>query len=71
MKKYSLTKTILQTKWISDGLIESSSGSIFKSFEMEPLSSGLFEEGLEGPTTDGFFQKLSELLTRAKFRLIV
>ncbi|MGE0633438.1 MAG: hypothetical protein AB7O96_13585, partial [Pseudobdellovibrionaceae bacterium] len=64
MKKYSLSKTILQTKWIGEGLIESSDGSIFKSYEMEPLSSGLFEEGFNGPSSDGFFQKLSELLSR-------
>ncbi|MBK9322403.1 MAG: hypothetical protein IPM97_05525 [Bdellovibrionaceae bacterium] len=64
MRKYSLTKAILQTKWIGDGLIEHSDGTILKSFEMEPLSLGLFEEGLDGPSSDGFFQKLSELLTR-------
>ncbi len=64
MKKYSLSKTILQTKWIGEGLIESSDGSIFKSYEVEPLSSGLFEEGFNGPSSDGFFQKLSELLSR-------
>lgn len=64
MKKYSLTKAILQSKWISDGIIEANDGSIYKSFEMEPLSMGLFEENLEGPSADGFFQKLSELLSR-------
>ncbi len=64
MRKYSLTKTIVQSKWISDGIIEANDGSIFKSFEMEPLSTGLFEEDLDGPQADGFFQKLSELLSR-------
>jgi hypothetical protein len=56
MRKYSLTKTVLQTRWLGDGLIESSDGSIFKSFETEPLSLGLFEEGLDGPSSDSFFQ---------------
>lgn len=64
MRKYSLSKNILRTRWIDDGLVEGSDGSIFKSYEMEPLSSGLFEEGLDGPMSDSFFQKLSELLTR-------
>ncbi|MBN8538049.1 MAG: hypothetical protein J0M15_13425 [Deltaproteobacteria bacterium] len=64
MRKYSLTKAIIQAKWVSDGIVESSDGSIFKSFEMEPLSLGLFEENLEGTSSDSFFQKLSELLSR-------
>lgn len=64
MRKYSLTKTVIKTRWLNDGLIESSDGSIFKSFESEPLSLGLFEDGLDGPSSDSFFQKLSELLSR-------
>lgn len=64
MRKYSLTKTVIQAKWLSDGIIESNDGSIFKSFEMEPLSLGLFEENLEGSNSDTFFQKLSELISR-------
>jgi type IV secretory pathway VirB4 component len=64
MKKYSLAKAILRTRWLRKGLVEHSDGSLFKSFELEPLSLGLFEEGLEGSSSDGFFQKLSELLTR-------
>ncbi len=64
MRKYSLTKAIIQANWISDGIVESSDGSIFKSFEMEPLSLGLFEENLEGNSSESFFQKLSELLSR-------
>jgi conjugal transfer ATP-binding protein TraC len=64
MRKYSLTKTVMQTRWLGEGLIESSDGSIFKSFETEPLSLGLFEESLDGPSSDSFFQKLSELLSR-------
>lgn len=64
MRKYSLTKAVLQTRWLSAGLIEAGDGSIFKAYEMEPLSLGLFEENLEGPCANGFFQKLSELLSR-------
>lgn len=64
MRKYSLTKTILKTRFISEGVIEGSDGSVYKCFEAEPLSTGLFEEELDGPNASGFFQKLSELLTR-------
>lgn len=64
MRKYSLTKTILKTRFLAEGIIEGSDGSIYKCFESEPLSSGLFEEELDGPNASGFFQKLSELLTR-------
>lgn len=64
MRKYSLTKALLQTRWIGTGLIEVTDGSTFKCYEMEPLSAGLFEEDFDGPNSDGFFQKLSELLGR-------
>lgn len=64
MRKYSLTKTILKTRFLAEGLLEGSDGSIYKCFEAEPLSCGLFEEELDGPNATGFFQKLSELLTR-------
>ncbi len=64
MKKYSLTKSIIQSSWTSEGIIESADGCIFKAFEMEPLSLGLFEENLDGAVSDSFFQKLSELLSR-------
>lgn len=64
MRKYSLTKAIMQGAWISQGIVEANDGSILKAYEVEPLSLGLFEENLEGPSADGFFQKLSELLSR-------
>lgn len=64
MRKFSLTKTILKTRWLSEGIIEGADGSIFKCFEVEPLSSGLYEENLDGPSAESFFQKLSDLLTR-------
>lgn len=64
MGKHSLTKTILKTQFISDGIIQGSDRAIYKCFEVEPLSCGLFEENLDGPNANGFFQKLSELLTR-------
>ncbi|MFN7905924.1 MAG: hypothetical protein ACK5P5_12150, partial [Pseudobdellovibrionaceae bacterium] len=38
--------------------------SIYKAYEMEPLSIGLFEENLQGSSADMFYQKLSELLSR-------
>ena len=64
MGKYSLTKTILKTRFLDDGVIQGEDGSVYKCFEAEPLSTGLFEEELDGPSAAGFFQKLSELLTR-------
>jgi type IV secretory pathway VirB4 component len=64
VKKNSLTKMILGSHWLNDGLISNADGSISKGFEVEPLSSGLFEESFEGPNADSFFNKLSELLTR-------
>lgn len=64
MRKYSLTKIILKTRLLSDGIIEGADGSIYKCFEAEPLSAGHFEEELDGPIATGFFQKMSDLLTR-------
>jgi hypothetical protein len=64
MKKYSLTKAMMPSRWISDGLIECNDGAIWKAFELDLLSSGLFEENFEGASADGFFQKLADLLTR-------
>jgi type IV secretory pathway VirB4 component len=64
MGKHSLTKTILKTQFISSGIIQGSDRAIYKCFEVEPLSYGLFEENLDGPNANGFFQKLSELLSR-------
>lgn len=64
MKQYSLTKAILTARWLNEGLIEGADGALFKCYEVEPLSSGMFEENLDGPLAEGFYQKLSELLTR-------
>jgi len=64
VRKYSLAKTILKTRWLSDGIVESAEGTILKCFEVEPLSSGLYEEAFDGPNSEVFFQKLSELLSR-------
>lgn len=64
MKKYSLTKLILGSHWLQAGTIAHPDGSISKGFEMEPLSSGMLEESFEGPVTDNFFSKLSDLFTK-------
>lgn len=64
MRKYSLTKTILKTRFLGEGVVEGADGSLYKCFEAEPLSTGLFEEELDGPNASGFFQKLADLLTR-------
>jgi conjugal transfer ATP-binding protein TraC len=64
MKALSLTKAILSTSWISDGLIENAEGVFFKAFEVDPLSSGIFEDCMDGPMAEAFYQKFSDLLTR-------
>ena len=64
MKKYSLTKMIVNSEWLSSGVTHSSDGSIFKAFVAEPLSSGQLEEAFTGPITENFYTKLSELLTK-------
>lgn len=64
MRKYSLTKTILGAHFLQAGVISHHDGSISKGFEVDPLSSGFLEEGYEGPISDSFFSKLSDLLTK-------
>ncbi|RYZ77895.1 MAG: DUF87 domain-containing protein [Proteobacteria bacterium] len=64
MKGISLSKTLLQTNWLEAGLVVNDKGEFFRALEGLPLSSGLFEEGLDGPNSNHFYQKLSELLTR-------
>jgi len=64
MKNYSLTKTVLGSHFLGDGVISHTDGSISRGFEMEPLPSGLFEENFEGGMSDNFFAKLSDLLTK-------
>ena len=64
MKKYSLTNKLIGSHWIENGVLADPNGSFLKGFVLEPLSSGLMEEGLQGPTSENFFSKPSELLTR-------
>lgn len=64
MRKYSLTKNILGAEWLSDGLICQADGTLAKGYEASPLSSGILEEGFNGPNSDNFFSKLSDLLTK-------
>lgn len=64
MRKYSLTKMILSTEWLTEGAMQAHDGTILKGFVCEPLSSGLLEESFNGSISEGFFTKLSELLTK-------
>lgn len=64
MKGISLSKTLLQTNWLEAGLVANEKGEFYRALEGLPLSSGLFEEGLDGPNANHFYQKLGELLTR-------
>ena len=62
--KYSLTKAVLGSSLQSKGVLLHSDNSISKGFEVELLSSGLLEESFDGPISDNFFAKLSDLLTK-------
>jgi len=64
MNKHSLTKSLIGSQWLKDGVIANSDGSISKGFEVEPLSCGLFEESFDGAVSDTFYSKLSDLLTK-------
>ena len=64
MRKISLTKAVLGTHFLEAGVISHPDGSLSKAYELEPLSSGLLEESFEGQTSDAFFAKLSDLLTK-------
>jgi len=64
VKEYSLTKTILGSHWLQDGVIAQADGSISRGFEVDPLSSGILEESFEGPISENFFEKLADLLTK-------
>ncbi len=64
MRKYSLTKKLIGTHWMEDGVLSCPDNSYLRAFTIDPISSGLLEENFSGPMTDNFFSKLSELLTR-------
>lgn len=64
MKRYSLTKAIMGTDWLSEGIICQTDGTFAKAFEAEPLSSGSLEEAFNGPMADNYFAKLADLLTK-------
>lgn len=64
MNKLSLSRALVQTKWISEGIVEGADGYLLRALQFEPLASGLFEDDFEGPISDAFFQKISDLLTR-------
>lgn len=64
LKKLSLAKAVMKGEWNSPGLLQSISGNVYKCFESDLISSGTFESEFEGPRSDVYFKKLSELLTR-------
>lgn len=64
MRKYSLTKAVLGTHFIQDGVISHPDGSLSKTYELDPLPCGLLEESFEGQTSEAFFAKLSDLLSK-------
>lgn len=62
--KFSLTKAIVASHYLGEGVLSHPDGYLLKSFVCNPLPSGTLEENFEGPVSDQFFAKLSELLTR-------
>lgn len=62
--KLSLTKNIVGSEFLKDGVLSSQDGTLMKCFSFDPKESGLFEEDFNGNNSDQFFNKLSELLTR-------
>ncbi len=64
MSKYSLTKAILGSDHVQEGVIYHADGSISKGYEVDPLSSGILEDSFDGPVSDSFFAKLSDLLSK-------
>lgn len=64
LKTRSLTKAIIGSYVLEDGVISHPDGSLSRGFELTPISSGILEEGFDGDISDAFFTKLSDLLTR-------
>lgn len=64
MAKLSLTKNIIGSEFVKDGILASAEGEFYKCIKAKPLSSGLFEEHLNGQNAELFFNKLSDLITR-------
>ena len=62
--KMSLTKKLISSELIQNGVMSHTDGSLFKCFSAQPLSSGVLEENFYGSLSDNFFAKLSELLGR-------
>jgi type IV secretory pathway VirB4 component len=64
MASLSLTKSLLKADWIKKGVVQTTDGQIIKCLQVDLLPTGQFEEEFDGPMSDSYFQKLSELLTR-------
>ena len=64
VKKYSLTKAVIGSEFLKEGVLTSPEGFVLRGFETEPLPSGVLEENFEGAVSDSFFSKVSDLLTR-------
>lgn len=62
--KYSLSKAILGSEWVQDGIIAHPDGQLSKAFVADPFPIGLLEENLDGAIADNFFMKLSDLLSK-------
>ena len=64
LRSTSLAKAVLGSQLIEEGLLSHPDGSLSKAFELEPMASGLLEDGFEGALSEAYFAKLSDLLTK-------
>lgn len=64
MRKYSLSKAILGSEWMQDGIISHPDGMLSKAYYADPFPIGLLEEDLDGAVSENYFSKLSDLLSK-------
>lgn len=64
LKQFGLTKAVVGSKWLKDGLVANADGTLSRAYVAELLESGLFECDLNGTYSIGFFAKLADALSR-------
>jgi len=62
--KISLTKKIITSQFLDEGVLSHPDGYFLKGFVANPISCGMLEENFDGQMSEQFFSKLSELLSR-------
>jgi type IV secretory pathway VirB4 component len=62
MSTPSITKQILGSSFVEDGVIAHPNGQLSRAIVMNPLPSGALEESFDGASSDQFFVRLTDLL---------